>query len=91
MAGLRLRMEDGGSPTVRTLMLRTIIKSAPLLLFLLGWLGKSPWMDVFWWAAAVLAQVYATWYYFAVARRNRSPFDMPVGTRIVYRAEDSVR
>jgi hypothetical protein len=80
---VRVACEDGSAATVSTLVTRTAIKWVPVALFVFGLWFRSPWADVFWWADAILVQVYATVYYYAVARRGRSAFDLPVRTKIV--------
>lgn len=80
---LRLGGEDGARMPLATLLARTGVKWVPIALFVFGLWSSSPLADLFWWADAILVQFYATLYYFAVARRDRSAFDLPVKTRIV--------
>lgn len=80
---LRLACEDGSRVPLPTLLARTGFKWVPIALFVFGLWSPSPLADLFWWTDAILVQFYATLYYFAVARRDRSAFDLPVKTKIV--------
>jgi hypothetical protein len=78
----RLVCDGGSAVSFATLMMRAAIKWIPIGLLVFGFWSPSPLADLFWWADAILVQVYATVYYFAVARRDRSAFDLPVKTKI---------
>ena len=83
LTGLRICREDGSVAPIPTLAMRTAMKAAPFTLFVLGLLATSPLADILCWSAAIVTQIYATLYYFAMARRDRSAFDLPLKTVIV--------
>ena len=84
--GMCVRRDDGHPAAIQALATRTAMKAVPFALFIFGLIASSPLADIFWWSAVILIQIYATLYYFAMARRDRSAFDIPVKTVILRRA-----
>lgn len=82
---LRVVDERDQPPPVAIRVARASLKFAPIILFVIGRFTPSVGTWITWILAAILAQVYATVYYFSIVRQNKSAFDLPFVTRIVRR------